>query len=110
MNKILVATVVMIAWAGTLYGAYSWGSKNGPSDAAVSAAERRAVLCSMGREDFQDANKALDKLVTYREVSLPLRAWGRERPDIALGKEAAYQEDRRLRAGDTIAKGCFADD
>ena len=115
MKKILVAAG-LIAWAGTLYGAYAWGSRNGPPDGAVTAA--RAALCSISREDFQDANRALDKVVTFGQVVLPLRAWGRAYGDNtnidlnvkALVEEAAFQENRRQVAGSLISSNCFAKD
>lgn len=110
MKKILIAAV-LVAWAGTIYGAYAWGSNKGPSDSMISAAESRATLCSIGREDFRDANRALDNVVSVTgKYSLPLRAWGRKHPDTSLGKEAAYQENRRLTAGDWITTSCFPED
>ena len=110
MKRILIAAV-LVAWTGTLYGAYVWGSNQGPSDSMIAAAESRATLCSIGREDFRDANRALDKMVTVTgKYSLPLRAWGRERPDTPLGKEAAFQENRRQTAGDWITSSCFYED
>ncbi len=110
MKKILIAAA-LVAWAGTLYGAYAWGSNKGPSDSMIAAAESRATLCSIGRKDFRDANRALDKVVSVTgEYSLPLRAWGRKHPDTSLGKEAAYQENRRLTAGDWITTSCFPED
>jgi len=57
MKKILI-TAVLVAWAGTLYGAYLWGSNQGPSDSMTAAAGRElsaddrldAAVRAAGRE------------------------------------------------------------
>jgi len=115
MKKILIAAI-LVAWTGTLYGAYMWGSNQGPSDSMIAAAESRATGCSIGREDFEDANRVLAKVFTVSTVSLPLRAWARAYPDStntnvkALVDEAAFQEKRRQTAGHLITTSCFTKD
>ena len=112
----MLITAVFAAWAGILYGAYAWDSNKGPSDSMIAAAESKATLCSIGRKDFQDAHKALDKVITINIVSLPLRAWARGYSDStqpyikALVEEAGFQEQRRQRAEDWIASSCFPED
>jgi len=106
MKKIII-TAVLIAWAGTIYGAYAWGSNKGPSDSTIAAAER-ATLCSIGREGHRNAIKALDQNVTSQGHSVPLRVHGREAPDTPLGKEAKYQETRIRSYSDTMVEFCLA--
>jgi len=107
MKKILIAAA-LVAWAGTLYGAYMWGSNKGPSNSMVAAAETRATMCSMTREVYKESNRALDKDFTLGTTTLPLRAWGRAYPDStnsnlkALAEEAAFQENRLKAASDGI--------
>jgi len=115
MKKILMAAII-VAGAGTLYGAYAWGSQNGPSDEAMVTQETRATLCSLAQEDYLDAKKALDNVIAYRTISLPLRAWGRSYRDTtnpqirALVEEAAYQQERRLTWGGIVSNNCFPQD
>jgi len=115
MKKILIAAV-LVAWTGTLYGAYLWGSNQGPSESMIAAAESRATGCSIGRTDFEDANRALDNVFTISTTSLPLRAWARAYPDStntnvkALVDEAAFQENRRQTAGHSMTTSCFLED
>ena len=116
MKKILIAAV-LAAWTGTPYGAYVWGSNQGPSDSMIAAAESRATGCSIGRKDFEDANRVLDKVFTINTTSLPLRAWARAYPGStgntnvkALVDEAAFQENRRQTSGHLITTSCFLED
>ena len=105
----MLITAPLIAWAGTLYGAYAWGTSTGAPDIW------QATLCSMSQEDFQDASRALDKIITIEGVSLPLRAWEREYSDStltyvkALAEEAAFQEQRRERTLELIVESCYED-
>jgi len=108
MKKILI-TAALIAWAGTVYGAYAWGARTEAPDIFL------ATMCSMGQKEFQDAGRALDKVITIETVSLPLRAWGRESSGSrlyldTLVEEAAFQEQRQQRALDTVASDCFTED
>ena len=110
MKKLLIAAA-LITWAGTLYGAYAWGSWNESPDAYGTE------LCSIGRETFQDSNKALDAMFSVgegaRRVSLPLRAWQRSYSDstsgvvMALVGEADFQLERNEYAGELIHKHCL---
>jgi len=116
MKKILIAAV-LVAWTGTLYGAYVWGSNQGPSDSMIAAAKSRATGCSISRQDFEDANRVLDKVFTIHTTSLPLRAWARAYPGStgttnvkALVDEAAFQENRRQIAGVGMTTSCFLED
>jgi len=114
MKKILI-TAALIAWAGTVYGAYAWGTRTEAPDIW------QATMCSMGQKEFQDAGRALDKVITIETVSLPLRAWAREYSDgsafggyatslNALVEEAAFQE-RRLELGiEWMAESCVTED
>ena len=110
MKKLLVVAAI-ITWAGTLYGAYAWGSRNEPSDGLITA--ETAERCSIGRENLQNANRALDKVITFEHISLPLRAWGRTfsenhtNPAIeALVSEANFQQARLEAAGKVILGYC----
>lgn len=109
MKKLLVE-IAFISWAGTLYGAYAWGSWNKSST-------YETELCSIGRETFQDSNKALDAMFSVGggagQVSLPLRAWQRTYSDstsevvMALVGEADFQLERNEYAGELIHKYCL---
>jgi len=112
MKKIIVAAV-LFTWAGTLYGAYAWGSNRGPSEsviAAAAAAENRTTLCSMSRQLYEDANSALDYPQTFGLVSMSLRALGREHPDTAWGTEALYQINIQIAALNSIDEHCTSED
>jgi len=106
----MLITAALIAWAGTVYGAYAWGTRTEAPDIW------QATICSMGQKEFQDAGRALDKVITLKGVSLPLRAWKREYSDStlthvkALVGEAAFQEQRHQRALETVASDCFTED
>jgi len=105
----MLITAALIAWAGTIDGAYAWGARTETPDIW------HATMCSMGQKEFQDAGRALDKIITIEGFSLPLRAWGREESGStlyikSLVEEAAFQEQRHQRALEIVASDCFTED
>jgi len=122
MKKILIAAV-LVAWAGTLYGAYVWGSNQGPSDSMTAAAGQElsaddrldAAVQAAGHE--LSADERLDAVfqVAGRELTADERldAFIRASRELsarnAAGREqmraAAIQAARRERIADAFIQG-----